>query len=55
MINKWYGFIPVLLIVAVMLFTGEQVYSDEGNSFYAYKVETACLTFTDKMFTFTPV
>ena len=32
--NKWYGFIAVLLIVAVMSFMGEQVYSDEENSLF---------------------
>jgi len=32
--NRWYSFVAVLLIVAVMPFKGEQVYSDEENSLF---------------------
>ena len=45
--KKWYSFIAVLLIVAVMIFIGEQVYSDEGNSLFPDSSENQILKWSE--------
>lgn len=45
--KKWYGFIAVLLIVAVMMFTGERIYSAEENSLFPDPSENQILKWSE--------